>query len=516
MSTNPSNYATRQTNAEETASQLIHSWAEYGKTPTSDLPLDQFPNETLRTIAEAVSEASEHGIRGWGNVLSTAFIDAPEAIRSAFTGCCQVVSSPPSPEHCGPAVSKLRAFYIDKRERELGSIIARKIESGDPIEAELAELATVKEDTGKAHSLIVHGVNSYPTTVPPESVILGNDWMRKGDIANFVSTAGAGKSVAVTQAPMAWGLGLPYLGIRPARPLRILLFSGEDDGVTIGQCREGFLEHSEAITGRKLTAADLAPLDSMLRIEFIREHVGDSFHIHLARLLRESPADLVIINPLLSYLGGEVVATISTWQRAGLMPILQRHNCAALIAHHTGKMAKDGWENTDDTYSAIGGGEAANIPRSILTLRPTAADGLSVVKVSKRQTTGWKDADGNFTTSYFVKRSGNPERPAWIPVDSDEAQELMDASKPSGSAGKGGKKVTAAHVIEALETGAMQRQALIDWLMRKCTCSDRPARDAIRDAEEDGVISSFTEPNQKGGKPLRWFQIPESQTQWVA
>ena len=113
---------------------------------------------------------------------------------------------------------------------------------------------------------------------------------------------------------------------------------------TIGQCREGFLEHTEAITGRQLSAADLEPLDLMLRIEFCREHVGLRFHPHLAALLREESADLVIINPLLSYIGGEVVAEASTWLRAGLMPILQEHKCAALIAHHTPKLAKDGWQ----------------------------------------------------------------------------------------------------------------------------------------------------------------------------
>jgi hypothetical protein len=294
-------------------------------------------------------------------------------------------------------------------------------------------------------SQVIWGVNDYPTVTPPETVVLGRGWLRRGDIATFISTAGSGKSVAVTQAAMAWGLGLPYLGISPTRPLRILLFSGEDDGVTIGQCREGFLEHSEAITGRQLSAADLEPLDRMLRIEFCREHVGLRFHAHLTELLLEQPADLVIVNPLLSYLGGEVVAEASTWLRAGLMPILQEHDCAAFIAHHTPKLAKDGWDNTDDTYSAIGGSELANIPRAILTLRPTTAEGLSVVKVSKRQTTGWKDSRGSFTPCYFTKRSDNPERPAWLPVSSDEAADMIADTKAASASGKGGKKATPQH-----------------------------------------------------------------------
>jgi AAA domain len=361
--------------------------------------------------------------------------------------------------------------------------------------------------------MVVAGVNSYPTTVPPETVILGNSWIRIGDVLNFISGAGGGKSVAANQAMIAWALGLPYMGIRPPRPLRILLFSGEDDGVTIGQCREGFLEHSKAITGRQLSSADLDRLDSMVRTEFCREHVGLRFHSHLSALLRESPADLVIINPLLSYIGGEIVACASEWLRAGLMPILQDHKCAALVIHHTPKLAKDSWSNIDDTYSGIGGGEVANVPRSILTLKPTPADGLFVVTVSKRQTTGWKDDEGNFSPCYFVKRSGDPERPAWIPVSHEEAGEMIADGKATVGSAKASKKATPDHVVEALRVGPTQRRALIERVMKHCQCSDRTASEAILRAESEGLISSFAETNPRGGNPIKWLRLPEHSNQ---
>jgi len=357
-------------------------------------------------------------------------------------------------------------------------------------------------------SSIVWGVNSFPMTVPPETVLLGNSWLRRGDIAHLVSTAGAGKSVAMTQSAMAWALGLPYFGIRPPQPLRILLFSGEDDGVTLGQCRAGFLEHSKIITGQQLTMAELEPLDSMLRTEFSREHVGDKFHVHLDRLLKQDPADLVIVNPLLSYVGGEIVACASTFLRAGLMPVLDRHNCGALLAHHTGKMSKEGWDNTDDTYSGIGGGEVANVPRTILVLRPTKAEGLHVVNVCKRKTTGWRDEEGKHTSSFFVKQSSDPERPAWIPVSGTEAREMISGCTPPGSAGTSRRKVTPGNVVEALQSGPMKRQDLIAVLRAKCVCSEKPAKDAIGAAQFDDLISTYEEKNPNGGNPIKWFQLP--------
>ena len=473
-----------------------------------------FPGIFSEIAAGVLDAIHNHGARDFAGVYAS-FTGAEHGIIVELCECNQAFA--PLPEDCGPLLKTIRHYDTERKRDNLASKLKLAIDRGDDTTEIMREFAKLEAgETGKTHSIIVAGVNSYPTETPPETVLLGNGWIRWGDIATFIGNAGAGKSVFNIQAPMAWALGLPYMGIHPARPLRILLFSGEDDGVTIGQCREGFLENSEAITGRKLTAQDLAPLDSMFRTEFCREYVGERFHGHLANLLRESPADLVIVNPLLSYIGGEIVACASEWLRAGLMPILQQFNCAALLAHHTGKMAKDGWDNTDDTYSAIGGGEMANIPRAILTLRPTTAEGLFVVKVSKRQTTGWKDDQGNYTTSYFVKRTDDPTRPAWLPVGSDEAGEMIDAGKASGSTERGGKKVTASDVVAALTTGAMQRQVLIETLMRIHKCSDRPARNAITAAEKDELISSFTEPNPHGGNSLKWLCLPDQKNQWVA
>ncbi len=423
----------------------------------------------------------------------------------------------PSPSHFAAHLEMIFQKHRARRGLEvltqgIEAIYDSPEESDETISKANEKLAGITSavKTGKDQSHIVRGVNNFPTEIPLESVILGDGWIRKGDIATFISTAGAGKSVATVQAAMAWGIGLPYLGIRPPRPLRILLFSGEDDETTIGQIREGLLENSEALTSRKLSACDLEPLNRNLRTEFAREYVGPRFHSHLAGLIKSDPVDLVIINPLLSYVGGEIVAMASEFLRAGLMPILQEHGCASLIAHHTGKMAKDGWDNTDDTYSAIGGGEMANIPRTILTLRPTPADGLFVLRVSKRQTTGWKDSDGRFTNSYFVRRTNDPTRPAWLPVESDEAEEMLGEVKGKSTKGRE-KKVKLEDVLSPLRTGDMERQALMQWICRKTGCSDKTAFKAIDDAKDDEQIESYFEPNPNGGKAVKWFKLPQGE-----
>lgn len=125
-------FATQQDLAEDAARQLIYSWAEDGRAATSDLPPDQFPNKILATIAEAAAWASEQGIRGMADILTEAFTDAPAGIREEFIQCCDGMR-PPSPEHCGPLVEKLRAFHIEKTRRELGDKMRQAIERGESI-----------------------------------------------------------------------------------------------------------------------------------------------------------------------------------------------------------------------------------------------------------------------------------------------------------------------------------------------------------------------------------------------
>jgi hypothetical protein len=310
------------------------------------------------------------------------------------------------------------------------------------------------------------------------------------------------------QLVMAWGLGLPYFSIAPTRPLKILHFCGEDDEVTLGQIREGFLENSEALTGKAITASVLDLLDENLETDFSREFAGNAFIAHLEKCLTENPVDLVVINPLLSFVGGNIVECASDFLRGGLMPVLQEHNCTALIAHHTPKLVADSWEKMDLTYSGIGGGEIANIPRTIITLAPTKVKGLCMLHVSKRVFTGWRNGDDMFTDCFYIKRTDDPSRPAWLPVSHDDAEAIIPASK-QGSAGNGGgnrKKLTARHVTDALATGDLARLALIENLVENYSCSDRTARDAITSARLSGHITEYKEVPPSGGRALIWYK----------
>jgi hypothetical protein len=167
----------------------------------------------------------------------------------------------------------------------------------------------------------------------------------------------------------------------------------------------------------------------------------------------------------------------------------------------------------DMTYSGIGGGEVANVPRSILTLTPTKAKGLHRLIVAKRQTTGWKDDDDRFTDHIFLKRTDNPTRPAWLPVSHEDAEAMIAEGAPT--AGRK-KKVDHRDVVNEVTSGATARPALLDALMRRGSgCGMSAARDALDDARELGVVATFNEKNPNGGKPILWVCLPEHLPQWL-
>jgi hypothetical protein len=409
--------------------------------------------------------------------------------------------------HRRKAVELAREIMVAANDRsDPDRCLAALAKAGD-----VMKLAAAPDSTDS----MVRGFSAFPTDPLPENILAGDAWLRVGDVHFFNSSAGAGKSVALIQASMAWALGLPFLGIKPSRPLRILHFIGEDDESTLGQCREGFLENAVATFGRKITAAEIASLDDMVRTDFSRQYTGNGFVARLERILADEHADLVLINPLLSFIGGDIVKEASEFLRGGIMPIMQRHRAACLIAHHTCKLTKTSWAEMDFTYSGIGGGEVANVPRSILTLTPTKAKGLHALYISKRTTTGWKDDQDKFTDHIYIKRTDNPSRPAWLPVSHEDAAAMIGDNAPSGFAEGRTKKATVGHIVEAVRTAAMARPALLAQIQRENHCTETPAKNALREARERGLVGTFEQPTPGGGKKTIWVCLPEHLTQWV-
>ena len=380
---------------------------------------------------------------------------------------------------------ELEAAILDPRRRDWRAL--------------LPELNGRKNDLS-SDPFLCHDVFALSASCDAGQVLLGNEWLRRTDQNSLVSMAGTGKSVAADGGAMLWSAGLPYLGIQPAEPLRVALFVSEDDRVTIGQQREGLLAYSGEVLGRGLTAEERELIRENLLIDFSREHVGEDFvPKRLEPVAADHKADLVIINPLLGYVGGNLVELGSKMLRGDLLPALQRLNAGCLTVLHTNKLGREGMTDISQLYAATGGAEMANIPRGIVILNPTDDENIFRLRVEKRLTIGWTDEHGSFVREHYVARTGDPMRPAWISLPYHETRAQLEAgeTKPGRPAKCAGKHVREVFAREGCSE--MEKGDLLDRLEERCQVVRKTAENTVNGLLSAGQLTVARDESRKGG-----------------
>src|SRR5690349_14445158 len=99
--------------------------------------------------------------------------------------------------------------------------------------------------TGSAHHR-----TPFSFSIPPandKSILLGNRYLNRGDGLVLSSSSGMGKSSMSHQMAADWALGLPFHGIAPNGPLRILIVQSEDSDGDIAEVWQS-LKHVKRYT----------------------------------------------------------------------------------------------------------------------------------------------------------------------------------------------------------------------------------------------------------------------------
>ena len=280
------------------------------------------------------------------------------------------------------------------------------------------------------------------TTPLPEkdnpAALFRNGWLRKGGGAFLVSTSGTGKSVWTVQAALLWAQGLPAFGIVPVRPLKIGIVQAEDDDEEMVNFRNNITDGLVEQAGLDRDQVEAARTNVLL-FDAVRKF-GGTFIEYVGKILEEHPElDLLIINPLQSFFGGDISrnAELSGFLRGGLDRFIKPNKVGVLFIHHTNKppnaKERTGWgADAFASYIGAGGAEIVNWARAVLALMPCENDsGLFRLTAAKRgQRLGWKDAAGVRTDVRFIAHSKN--RIFWRDATPEEAA--------TAQASAGGKK----------------------------------------------------------------------------
>lgn len=246
---------------------------------------------------------------------------------------------------------------------------------------------------------------------PPDDsrTLLHRRYLTRGGGLLLVGPTGIGKSSFSMQCMLLWALGRPAFGIAPAQRLTSLLIQAENDDGDLAEMRDGVVrglgldqEQSDEATNRVFVINESA-------------QSGEEFlDMIVAPALRAHRPDLMWIDPALAYLGGDAAAQsdVSAFLRNGLNPLLQEHQCGAVIIHHTNKV-KNERPGADMTaaYQGSGSAEWANWSRAVLVLQPTPVKTVFKLHAAKRgQRIDWFEPDGttrSFTRHLAHSNNGN-------------------------------------------------------------------------------------------------------------
>lgn len=300
---------------------------------------------------------------------------------------------------------------------------------------------------------------------------------------------GIGKSGLLLQMAACFSINKEFFGVKPSKPLKTLLIQAENDDGDLAQMRDGICRGLE--------------LDEDERYQFFQSVLvhtsvgvtGLQFCSEVLRPLLELHApNIVIVDPALSYVGGDVNKqdVVGGFLRNGLNPQLFEHRAGCMLSHHTSKppTTRDRRGNGSATrmagdmaYSGSGSAEFANWARGILALEATRVPGLYRLHAAKRGARlGWRKPDPDKTTGSTTDEDGNERTVTiferyiawsrdrniicWREPDASEVDEFEDNEAGSGSGGAGSDKAGkygVADMVEAFNTTRAASLTANEW-----------------------------------------------------
>jgi hypothetical protein len=277
------------------------------------------------------------------------------------------------------------------------------------------------------------------------SCVLGSRrWLCKGGSMLIVGQSGTGKSSLMMQAAVRWCVGKDFFGIKTHKPLRAVVLQAENDQGDISEALQ------DVVNGAYLDGDEKALLRENLAIYRDTVSTGTVFTAALRQLIIDQRADIVFVDPLLSFAGIDVSdqEQASKFLRHDLAPILLETGAVLVAMHHTGKPKaasdKEGHTVADLAYAGLGSSEFTNWFREVAVLfrcqgdEPIYKFGLT----KRRGRAGLQDHEQQFKGEIYIRHASEPGVIRWeystppSQTSTDPSQGHSDSSPAKGSPGR--------------------------------------------------------------------------------
>jgi hypothetical protein len=309
----------------------------------------------------------------------------------------------------------------------------------------------------------------------PNTIYRGGPWLERGCGAMFVGTTGVGKSVMAMQIMLAGAAGIRFAKFDPIIPRRYLYVQSEDTPNRMARD----LADTKAELAEKHPEVNWDEAQKRVKTWRATGRTGGEFlnelHARLqAYMAIGEPIDVVVINPLLAFIGGPITdgayvtpflrgGILCGTQTMGLQAILEADSIATLLFHHTPKPpsknaeAKEWLNSPFPEYVAAGSADLINWVRSIITMQkiPEKVGFIQMTAGKNGQRLGWEKI-GNATRLYMAY-SGKPgvdgNRNAWRELTDDEYAVVVEPVKTAAEKDETSKKVSdiAPYVTKVLD-----------------------------------------------------------------
>lgn len=332
------------------------------------------------------------------------------------------------------------------------------------------------------------------------SVLLGNRYLNRGDIAVLVGSSGMGKSSMSIQLATELSLNRGPFGILGNGPSRHLIIQSEDSDGDVAE-----VAHSIAHV-LKLTPDEKTTVSQNVRVITDRVNRGLRFITTLRHHIAGFRPDFVWLNPLQAFIDGDITDSqdLGAFLREGLNSLNEPPSFAYFIVHHTTKPAT-GKERSERQwhevmYDMAGGAEIINSARAILSLRATATEGefnLVLAKRGRRAGVTRIRPDGAGTilepvTSIPLRHAGGcfegPE--GKIPVIFWEGRDPDPVTEPAAKGGRP-KKYDITQFIPIIprsQDKAMTKAQLLKFANDFSDISETVFREVLNQGVKDGML----------------------------
>jgi RecA-family ATPase len=285
----------------------------------------------------------------------------------------------------------------------------------------------------KYHEIRMEAPSGVPITLfsspeeGGEDELIRNRFLNRKGGMMLIGPSGIGKSTFSIGMAIQFALGNDYLGFQPTRPLKQLIIQGEDDKGDLGEMKDGVF--------RGMKIVDPIQIESLtdgVIIVTLNTAAGQKFLTYLDYYLHEYRPDVVWINPVLTYLGGDASnqKEVSTFIRSGLNPLLDKYNCGCILVHHTTKPPRDNtknvWSGIDFSYYGLGSSDWSNWARAVVCLLNVGSDSTYQLKIGKRgKRLRWEDNAGMPILEKYISHSEDGVL-CWRDATEEEVQEAKE------------------------------------------------------------------------------------------